>query len=203
MGKNKNNRLNKIPGHLPVFVPDDLLWDKIEAELDFDQQLTTATKNLPIFETEYELWSSISQQLPSTFSQKNRTIKRHQWVAIAASFLLIVSLSVFLISRPQHEKLLVETEIEYIENFSDDLTHAEEQSALQVIEKMCANNQPACNSAEFREKIELYNELEQEASKLETVVKNIGESPEIIKTMIRIENMKSQTIQELITLANS
>jgi len=51
--------------------------------------------------------------------------------------------------------------------------------------------------------MQLYQELNEELRQLETVIGQVGDSPEIIQSVIRIENLKSGTLQELIQLIHS
>lgn len=203
MANNSSNRLKAKLENLPVFDPKDSLWNEIENRLDFDLKLNVALNHLPNFEPKQELWYSISEKLDSSVDKKTKHLRPFQWLTIAASILLLISVGIYF-SKTNKNKLLVETELSYNETHFDlKSENLNEGKALEMIEQLCASNQPQCNSIAFREKIGLYNELENEAIKLESVIETIGESPEIIKAMIRIENMKSQTIQELITLVNS
>ena len=78
-----------------------------------------------------------------------------------------------------------------------------EQYPIEVIREMCRTGAPICQSELFREKMQLYQELNEELRQLEMVIDQVGDSSEIIQSVIRIENLKSGTLQELIQLIHS
>ncbi|MFA9390029.1 MAG: hypothetical protein ACERKD_09495 [Prolixibacteraceae bacterium] len=203
MSTNKADKLKQMINKLPEFEPEALLWDRISSELDFAQQLQDAVEHLPDFEPEHHLWNEISAQLPESRLSKRTKIHLYRNIIAAASILIVIGLSILFTRDFSSTEYTLETEIVFSDYFSPNESHAEEQNALSLIESFCLNNQTPCNTNEFKEKIGLYNELENEALQLETAIETLGESPEMIKAMIRIENMKSQTIQELIKLVNS
>lgn len=202
MVNNKTNQLKSKLESLPVFEPNDSLWNEIENRLDFDNKLSSIVSDMPNYDPKQDLWDSINEKLDSTNKPKTKHFKLYQLITAAASILLLISFSIHLTSNNK-KQYLIETEFVINDDFKEQVSTPNEENALKLIEEMCENNLPQCNSDIFREKVGLYNELDIESVKLESVIASIGESPEIIKAMIRIENMKSQTIQELITLVNS
>ena len=62
---------------------------------------------------------------------------------------------------------------------------------------------PACHQPEFSELMQLYEELTTEQSELNKAILQLGDSPEMIKAMIKIENLKSKTLQELLLMTQS
>jgi hypothetical protein len=200
MGVNKHIVWNERLKKLPEFEPEEKLWAKIEAELDFDIKFNSAISQLPTFVPNELLWEKLEKKIP-----KQRTIRFHHWQwGVAVSVLIVVSLLVFLFQNPSKQNLIIENEIITTEvEPTFNLTEASDYKALALINELCETNKTICNGTVFNEKITLFNELEQQEALLQKTISSIGESPEIVKALIRIENMKSKTIQELVTLINS
>lgn len=117
-----------------------------------------------------------------------------------------VALLLFMIPRlvRTEQSITVESEIVMSEELSTSLTPArDEEDPIEVIKDLCKTGAPACQSELFSEKMQLYQELSEELKRLETVIGQVGDSPEIIQSVIRIENLKSGTLQELIQLIHS
>jgi hypothetical protein len=201
MAMNKKYQLMDLKSKLPEFEPEDNLWGKIEDELDFNRDLVSAITDLPTFDPDYQLWDSIESGIQKPNSYISLFIK---WTAVAASVAILVSLSVLLIKSNSSSKLIVETEMVSEDDFANTASTAIiEKNAIGIIEHICQTNIKACNEPDFKEKVGLYHELESEQQQLEKTMQAIGESPEMVKALIRIENLKSTTIQELITITNS
>lgn len=75
-----------------------------------------------------------------------------------------------------------------------------EQEAITEIRQYCNLHMPACHQPEFKELMQLYEELTTEQSELNKAILQLGDSPEMIKAMIKIENLKSKTLQELLLM---
>jgi hypothetical protein len=201
MAMNKKYQLKDLKSKLPEFEPEDNFWGKIENELDFNLNLMSAIADLPNFDPDYKLWDTIETGIRKPDNYISLFFK---WTAVAASVAILVSLSILLTKSNSSSKLIVEIEMvskEY--NSPIPPVAIVEKNALDIIEQICETNKPACNKTDFKEKVGLFHELELEQQQLERTIHAIGESPDMVKALIRIENMKSTAIQELITLANS
>lgn len=200
MAMNNNKQWKDWLTKLPNFEPEEQLWDNIEAALDFDQRLNSAIDQLPTFTPDELLWNKLQPRI-----KQHKTKVLHLWQrGVAASVLLAVVLTVFLFQNEYKHTIIIESEVIVLETKS--IYHAADQAenkAIDLINKLCETNQTVCNGATFKEKINLYNELKHEEAILHQTISSIGESPEMVKALIRIENMKSKTIQELVTLINS
>jgi len=131
---------------------------------------------------------------------------RRRALFLAMTGVAAVALLLFMIPRlvRTEQGITVESEIVMSEEISTSLTPArEDEDPIEVIKDLCKTGAPACQSELFREKMQLYQELSEELRQLETVIGQVGDSPEIIQSVIRIENLKSGTLQELIKLIHS
>lgn len=200
MTMNKTNIYKDLKNKLPEFESEADLWGKIEAELDFELNMKNAIVGLPTFEPEDKLWDEIILKIPKPNYYIPLIVK---WSAMAASVAILISLSLLLYHENSRSKIMVETEI-ISEEISSELPKTEmtEIKAMQMIEQLCKNDISMFDNQMFKEKIDLYYELKSEEVQLENSIKTIGESTEMVKALIRIENMKSKTILELITLMN-
>ena len=82
-------------------------------------------------------------------------------------------------------------------------TEGEELDPIHTIEALCTSGAAVCQTEVFMEKLSLYTELSEELEQLEGVITKLGESPELVYSVIKIENLKSNTLQELIGLIHS
>lgn len=203
MARDNKYQLKHRLEQLPVFEPDAVLWSRIEADLDFNQNLSAAIETLPTSAPNDELWNSIVNDIDSRRTPHINQFQPLKYIAIAASILFVVGLTTLWYYKQTQSQLKFETETFtdhlLLKNIDDPL----KDQAILIIEAICENNQPACQQAVFKEKINLFHELEKEKHQLDAAVSQLGTSPEMIKAAIRIENLKSQTLQELIELVNS
>jgi hypothetical protein len=201
MAMNNKYQFKGLISKLPEFEPEENLWGRIEVALDFDMKLNSAINSLPTFDPDSQLWGTIESKIKKP---KNFITVMMKWSAVAATVAILVILSFLLIKENSQSKMLVETEV-IIEESSTDISSLKtsEKDAIEVIEESCKSNKIVCDAPDFKEKVGLYHELESEQEQLEQTIQTLGESPEMVKALIRIENMKSTTIQELISLMNS
>ncbi len=189
-----STRLKELPTHAPA----DGLWQLIESALDMEDAISKRIADLPEYSPGINMWEDIESGL-SVPDQSNT--KRWYLLPAAAAVLFLLSLP-WLIQR--NSGIIVETEIILSEaEPSGSQIGNDEADPIDVIENLCKTGTPACQSANFREKFQLYMELDNELRQLETIIDRVGDSPEIIQSVIRIENLKSNTLQELIQLIYS
>ena len=194
---------------LLVHHPDDGLWSAIEAELDFDEMMVKQLPHLPLYEPNKEIQNGVFDQLPNenrkqfdgvfqSFPNGNRAGFIRLFTTIAASVAVFFVLSSVLIQLHRNP---VETESKL--SLSTLTGNDMEQEAITEIRQYCNLHMPACHQPEFSELMQLYEELTTEQSELNKAILQLGDSPEMIKAMIKIENLKSKTLQELLLMTQS
>ena len=198
MEKKYKYRLKQELKNLPSYVPKDNLWLLIEKELLLDEQINEQIEYLPVHEPKHLNWSDLSDKI----DLKGKSLKIRYFLQIAAASILILMSITFWFTR-QNSELLIETEI--VDNsleqvFDNEMT---EHDPINGIKALCNSGVSICQSSEFTEKLGLYEELNEELKQLNEVVNQLGESPEIIHSIIKIENLKSETLQELISLIHA
>lgn len=194
---------------LLVHHPDDGLWSAIEAELDFDEMLVKQLPHLPLYEPNKEIQNGVFDQLPNenrkqfdgvfqSFPNGNRAGFIRLFTTIAASVAVFFVLSSVLIQLHRNS-LETESKLSLSTLTGNDM----EQEAITEIRQYCNLHMPACHQPEFKELMQLYEELTTEQSELNKAILQLGDSPEMIKAMIKIENLKSKTLQELLLMTQS
>lgn len=194
---------------LLVHHPDDGLWSAIEAELDFDEMLVKQLPHLPLYEPNKEIQNGVFDQLPNenrkqfdgvfkSFPNGKRAGFIRLFTTIAASVAVFFVLSTVLIQLHRNS-LETESKLSLSTLTGNDM----EQEAITEIRQYCNLHMPACHQPEFSELMQLYEELTTEQSELNKAILQLGDSPEMIKAMIKIENLKSKTLQELLLMTQS
>lgn len=194
---------------LLVHHPDDGLWSAIEAELDFDEMLVKQLPHLPLYEPNKEIQNGVFDQLPNenrkqfdgvfqSFPNGNRAGFIRLFTTIAASVAVFFVLS-FVLIQLHRNSLETESKLSLSTLTGNDM----EQEAITEIRQYCNLHMPACHQPEFKELMQLYEELTTEQSELNKAILQLGDSPEMIKAMIKIENLKSKTLQELLLMTQS
>ena len=187
---------------LLVHHPDDGLWSAIEAELDFDEMLVKQLPHLPLYEPNKEIRNGVFDQLPNenrkqfdgvfqSFPNGNRAGFIRLFTTIAASVAVFFVLS-FVLIQLHRNSLEPESKLSFSTLTGNDM----EQEAIAEIRQYCNLHMPACHQPEFKELMQLYEELTTEQSELNKAILQLGDSPEMIKAMIKIENLKSKTLHE-------
>ena len=177
---------------------DKKIWDNIEKALDFDDQLKLRIPDLPVFEPENTLWVKIEDNLP----KRKMDITPVQYLIRIASVAASIAIIIFATNglyRMEQKNFVVQTEIISIKTNDINI----EDKAVNEINLICKSNMPICDQPEFRELIEQYDELNKEELELKQAINKIGDSPEMIKAMIKIENLKSETLVDIFTLIQS
>lgn len=194
---------------LPVHHPDDGVWSAIEAELDFDEMLAKQLLHLPLYVPDKKIQNGVFNQLPNenreqldgvfkSFPNGNRAGFIRLFTTIAASVAVFFVLS-FVLIQLHRNSLEPESKLSFSTLTGNDM----EQEAIAEIRQYCNLHMPACHQPEFKELMQLYEELTTEQSELNKAILQLGDSPEMIKAMIKIENLKSKTLQELLLMTQS
>ncbi|MBN1925695.1 MAG: hypothetical protein JW798_07665 [Prolixibacteraceae bacterium] len=189
---------------LPEFEPETSLWERIESELNFNSNMEKSIKQLPDYEPGEQIWTNISEHITGTYKRKFKQADFIRFTAIAASVAILISLPFLIKRNPASSEIIVEKETKVFEQrIKTGNQPPGEDTVLKMVEQLCSANHPVCSSPVLNEKICLYHELKTEKNKLENAIETIGQSPEMMKALIKIENMKSRTVREIITLINS
>jgi hypothetical protein len=192
-----SEKLRELPSHSPA----GALWGEIEAALDTDDAISRKLPGLTTHPPSPRIWEAIEASLPATHVSRPHRRILYLTTVVAAVALLFVAITHLVHTETG---ITMEREIVLSEERNTGITlNREDEDFMEVIKDLCKTGAPVCQSELFKEKIQLYRELNEELRQLEEVIGQVGDSPEIIQSVIRIENLKSGTIQELIQLIHS
>jgi hypothetical protein len=200
--------LRKAISELPSYEPSAGLWNKIEKDMNFDVRISRELLTLPEYDAEPGLWDNIEQGLDKDKSKiRRRNIlnmaKYISGVAAAITF-IILGLEVMLGEKQKPVEISYTEEVIYDEHrFTPAGADKIEDEAIQFIKQNCAVNNEICETPEFVELKTQLDELDAAISQLDVAVKKYGKDPDLIRTQIKLENLKSQVTKELIQKLNS
>ncbi|NLE33692.1 MAG: anti-sigma factor [Bacteroidales bacterium] len=201
MSKGFDDILKDRIKELPSYAPDERLWKAVHTELDAEEAVSMRLPDLPVHMPAPGTWEAVEAALPASLPV--RPSRRLLWLAagIAAAVILILVIPLFMRSG---DKIIVESEV-VLSEAQDHIIMPEQsgEDPIEIIRKLCTTGAPVCRTELFLEKMQLYRELDEELRHLESVIGKVGDSPEIIQSIILIENLKSDTLQELIQLIHS
>jgi len=189
---------------LPIHHPSSAVWENIEAALQ-EERLDRSS------DADFRSTVKRTLQMPPDSDdimltgKKRAGIRRRTLLmtigSVAAAVLILFAIPQLL---PTEKGITVESEIIPGEEYGSPVTMTgADEDPIEVIRELCRTGAPICQSELFREKMQLYQELNEELRRLEMVIDQVGDSSEIIQSVIRIENLKSGTLQELIQLIHS
>jgi hypothetical protein len=192
MEDNFEKYLNKSIKSLPETDHDENLWEKIANELDFEEKLEQTCKTLPVHEYKEHLWDSI--QNDDANGLKHR--KLLYITSIAASILLFIGIYNFYYNSKNYS-ISYTTEIQINANHIS-IGVENNQNVEGMLRQLCQYSNLDCNNPEFFQIRNQLLELEAEIHKLNKVMTTYGESPELIKYLIKMENQKSVLVNEFL-----
>jgi hypothetical protein len=204
----QDKHLKRAISELPSYEPASKLWNKIESDLSFDDRISDDILLLPEYDVPSDLWDNIEEVLDKDrYKIKRRKIltlaKYTAGIAASITF-IILGLEVIFADKPKPSEISYTEEVVYDEaKFTSAGADKVEDEALQFIKQNCETNNEICESPEFMELRSQLSELEEAISELDVAVKKYGKDPDLIRTQVKLENLKSQVTKELIQKLNS
>ena len=197
-----DKKLKAMVKNLPAIEPGDELWNKISKQLDFNNKLSEKSKQLASFEPDEKIWKQIEQHI-RTKNQKPKQRNLIYLSSAAASVIIIIGLRL-LLNSPKHETITITEETvntwqQPFNNVNDTLT----SHGIEFINNQCTNKSYICNQPSFNEKKQQLNDLEIQIKNIEQVINTSGSSSSLIKTRIKLENMKTRVMKDLINMIAS
>lgn len=196
---NFNEKLEKVIRNLPEYEPDKELWTQIESQLYFEEKVNTELINLTEVDINDRTWEKIEKRL--NFSKKAIRKVLIYSLSAAATFAIILGLS-GIFNKNQEVKISYSTEqISTDENYNE--VEKVDLDPLKFLEQNCLAKVDICNSPEFKEQKATLLEIENERKNITETINAYGESPELVKSLIKIENLKSEILRDLIKRLDS
>jgi hypothetical protein len=213
-----DKNLRKTIEELQSFDSDLNLWNRIHERLDYDEKITRLIPFLPEFNSSEHLWGKIENKLDKkdTLRKRGRVISIVKFSsAVAASIALVITMDLLTpepVVKPTSKTITISYTQEPIEKENKIAEEKKKESipvadkveteAITFINSTCQVNAIVCETPEFKELKSQLIELESQMGMLDEALK-FGEDPELIKTKIKIENLKSRITKELIQKLNS
>lgn len=195
--KHFKTALNK----LPQSNPDHKIWERIEGQLAFREQLTNASQHLPDYEPGEQIWQNIEKKLD------HKTIKifpvTYRYLSIAAGIAAIVVCTIIITHK--NRETINET-VEITDNEQKISTIESDSLTSQVfafIDAQCKSSSYICRSQEFQDERQQLSEVNGELEKVNKTISTLGSSYSIIRTKTKLENIKAQLIKDLVKQVTS
>lgn len=220
--------MNDLLSRLPEYEPRPDLWNRIEADLETDEQLAQTIGELPDFEPEIDLWARIdnalsvteqtraeSRVLPhpaaqSTFIHRlGQQLGQVRWPAVGVAAACLVLLGTWLYryvaSQPAERiEYAVEQQTDWKSTETEAMTgNAADQRAEEFIARQCEEAALACQRPEVRELRAQLGELSTEQQRLTDERQRFGDDPALVRAQVKLENQRADVTKELITLLRS
>jgi hypothetical protein len=202
MKRDHKKQFRNALDNLPQYSPDQKVWDRIERQLGFQEQLTIACRNLPVYEPGENIWQKIENKLDD-----KKTIHLFpqilRYMSIAAGIAVIVTLSLTITKRNK-EILTKSVEIaEFDSQVKQIETDKLSDEAISFIESQCKNSTYICEVPEFHQKQQQLTEVTGELKKVDKEMESLGSSPSLFQTKTKLENLKAQLIKDLVKKVTS
>lgn len=199
-----DKKLETAIGQLKELEPKELSWASIASQLDFEKNLDKSIDNLPEFEFKEDCWNNIEIKLEKNHKTKTNTkIKKLIVYSLSAAAAIAILISVPRLINLESGVEISHSQEVLIESEMTDDFKPKETNPIKYLEENCKTVPEVCESPEFLEQKKLLEELNMEHENLTKTIENYGESPELIKSLIKIENLKSDIVKEMIKTLNS
>jgi len=191
-----------LPGH----TPPEKVWDNIWNELLFEENLKNTLSQLPNYVPDKKIWQSINSGLD--LSHKTITVKptvrKIVWITsgIAASILAILFIKN--VNKPNDKGVSISYSEEIVyEDIAPVNDSGKGKKALEFIKEQCRRNETTCSSIDFQDKIKELEKVDNELKKVNEMEMLSGSSSALITSEIKLTNLRSQLIKELINYFTS
>lgn len=202
MNREFNKQMKNAISGLLEHSPDDTLWQKIEAGLEFCVQLNKAVKQFPKHKADEKIWQNIDKKLDANKIKKlNPTIIRS--LSIAADIAIVITIGFVFFSKGK-ETITIHTEAS--ENWQKTSTLKTDSLSNQVfkfIENQCKMSPYLCKAPEFEKTNQQLIEVDTELEKVNRVIETLGDSPSLVITKTKLENLKAQLIKDIVKQVTS
>ncbi len=186
----------------PNIAPPNRFGIALKGQLGFQEQLTAACRNLPVYEPGEHIWQNIERKLDN-----KKTVSLYpvvlRYLSIAAGIAIILTLSITITQRKNE---IITKTMEIADNGSP--VQSEESDnlsdqAVYFIDMQCKNSTYLCQVPEFSQKHQQLVEVTIELKKLNKEMETLGSSPSLFHTKTKLENIKAQLIKDLVKQVTS
>lgn len=145
---------------------------------------------------EDELWERVERKL----HPKKKLSINYWWYSAAASFIFGIVVMNHFLTEDNYETISYGKVEEVV--IQHDMTTAEylDLETLSFIHENCEKDIHVCQTPEFKELKSQLDEASSEIENLNDMISRYGDSPELVKSKIQIENFRSQIMRELVQI---
>jgi hypothetical protein len=200
--KNFDKNLKIKIKNLPLHHPEPAVWDKISHRLDFNDKIDKEIRFIPMHEPLEDTWSKIEPLLkPGLKVSKSRNLIIGL-ISVAASVILFFSLW-FIKYQSSHETITVS--VETVESWNPVALNEDStsQTALRFINKQCEVKSYICSNPGFAEKKKQLEEVETQIRTIKNIMNSLGSTPSLIKSNIKLENLRTRLMKDLLNIISS
>ena len=182
----------------------DKIWDKIEADLGLNykesnrEALLKAIQKLPEYKAPAKVWINIEKQL----KVKTNANGFSKIYLIAASFALLIGLSVFVYNTGYRSKIQY-TSGTSINNNLYEIADTSSTVFSKILNNSCSVKPSYCASNEFKSFEKEYQSLELMEQKILKQAAHYDNEDDLELMLLKIENKKKNIEQRLIEQINS
>ncbi len=201
--KDFEKKLKKTINNLPLHDPKPETWDVIQSRLDFNDKLAKEIRFIPTHEPSEHTWNKIEPLLKPGLKVSKSKYLILGFTSAAASIILFFSLWFFK-HQPSHDSITISEET--VEGWKQPVALTEDttsQTAIQFINKQCENKSYICSNPGFAEKKKQLEEVEAQIKVLKNIISTSGSSPSLIKSNIKLENLRTRLMKDLLNLITS
>lgn len=170
-------------------------------EEEIKYSLEPLDDRFPDFEwTEEQLWDKVEAKL----NKPKKAAFNYVWYGVAASLILGFVLVNHFLNAPEVSESItfaVSSEVEVSYNIEE--TNELDIQTLAFINENCLKDLQVCNTSEFKELKNQLDETTLEIDNLNNMIAQYGDSPELVKSKIKIENFRSEVMRQLVQIITS
>lgn len=200
--KEFSKKLKTVIKMLPIHDPDSETWEVICKRLDFNEKIAAKVLNMPVHEPNENVWIKIEPQLKPKL--KISRVK-YLMVGLSAAASIILFFSLWFWNHQNPDEIITTTE-EIVNDWHLPFIAEKDtasQTALHYINSQCKNKSYICNTPGFEEKKKELQEVETQIKMIQNVIKTSGNSPSLVKSGIKLENLKIRLMKDLLNIVAS
>jgi hypothetical protein len=200
--KDFEKKLRETSKILPKHEPKAEAWDTISQWLDFNDKLASTAREMPVHEPYEDAWGNVEIQIkPRQKFYKTRIIA----IGLSAAASVTILIAIWFLNRQNNQGKLTVTE-EVVNDWKQPALFNKDtasQKVLQFIDEQCNNKSYICHEPEFIQKKEQLKEVDDQIKVLEQVINTSGSSSSLVRTHIKLENLKSRLMKDIINMIAS
>lgn len=193
--------LNDILHRLPEYAPRPDLWDRIEAELRFDEHLQQVLPLLPDHEPTADNWSRIENRLDEAVAAlpPANPFRRGRmgWAAAAAVAGLVGGW--FWLTQSRTTDSII-TYSEELVQAAPEVPEPQPDQTHDLIRRVCAEKVVLCEKPEVKELRNELADLQTRQAELNEQLAVFGNDPALLEARLRLESQQAELTQQLTTI---